>query len=214
MQRIINQMKLHGSMAVGSSAKVRFGTVSSYDPDNYCCKVLIQPDEIETGWLPIASPLVGNQWGLFAPPSIGDMVDVHYQENDYQAGYVALRFYNDEDRPVRAESGVFYLIHKSGSFLKFENDGTVHLNAATGIESTAPVWNHTGPININGDVSIDGKETVTKDIISGSNIQAANNVADQGGTKTMAGMRVTFNNHTHTEHGDGGGTTSPPATGM
>ena len=157
MQRLLNHMKLQASLT-NSNAKTHNALVSSYDPDSYSCKILIQKGdvEVETGWLPIASPWVGNAWGIFCPPSIGDLVEVHYQEEDLDSAYVALRFYNDEDLPVNAPSGVFYLIHKSGSALKFNNDGSVDLVTHQDLRA-----------NVGGkaDVTVIGKATVTADKI-------------------------------------------------
>lgn len=133
MRRLLNVMKLQSVLASGTS-RTRAALVSSYDPDNYCCKVVLQPDGVETGWLPIGAMGVGNGWGLFIPPNIDDEVEVRYHEDDLDCGYVALRFYNNEDRPVKAESGVIYLIHKSGSYLKFENNGSVKMHSTTEID--------------------------------------------------------------------------------
>jgi phage baseplate assembly protein V len=53
---------------------------------------------------------------------------------------------------------------------------------------------------------------VTGSITSGANITAAGNVADAGGAKTMAGMRGTYNGHTHND--PQGGATAAPNEGM
>ena len=61
--------------------------------------------------------------------------------------------------------------------------------------------------------TIQGTLTVTQNIIGQASITAAQDVADQGGAKTMAGMRQVFDSHTHSgtdSHGDSL-TTSPPA---
>lgn len=185
MQRILNQMRLQASLAMGERATVRVGIVSSYHPESYSCKVMVQPENEESGWLPVLSPWVGNGWGLFAPPSIGDMVDVHFQEGSFDAGFISQGFFNNDDRPLPVPSGEFWLVHQSGSSLKFHNDGTVELHAAGTLTSTAPQWNHTGPVDITGNVAVTG------------NITATGNVADAAGTKTMAGMRTTYDGHHH-----------------
>lgn len=130
MQRLLNHMRLQASLAQGGRATVRIGTVSSYRPENYSCKVMVQPENVETGWLPITSPWVGNGWGMFAPPTIGDMVDVHFQEESIEAGFVSQRFYNDSDRPLTVQPGEFWLVHKSGSFVKLLNNGEIHIGGA------------------------------------------------------------------------------------
>ena len=144
MKRILNQMKLQASMSNEYSNPI-IGFVSSYDKNNYCCKITIFPDDpitgnkaIVSGWIPVGSVWVGNGWGLFCPPTVGDMVEVDFQEGDFEAGHCDWRFYNDINRPVTAESGVFYVIHKSGSCIKFENNGSVLLQAHTNLTCSAP----------------------------------------------------------------------------
>lgn len=47
-------------------------------------------------------------------------------------------------------------------------------------------------------------------------IEATGQIKDlcDGAGKTMAAMRTTYNEHTHKENGDGGGTTNPPSQPM
>lgn len=55
------------------------------------------------------------------------------------------------------------------------------------------------------------KVTLTTPLLDVSgDIVAGGDISDAGGTKSMAGMRYTYDNHTHPENGDGGGTTSVP----
>ena len=101
----------------------RIGVVSGYDPANYAAKVRIQPEDVETGWLPVATPWSGPGWGMFCPPSLDDVVDVHFQEGGKEAGFVCLRHFGDRFRPLPVPSGEFWLVHKSGSNFKFHDGG-------------------------------------------------------------------------------------------
>ncbi len=204
MRGLLNAMRLQAQS--GQLAHTRIGTVSAYNPANYCAKVMIQPENVETGWLPVLSPWIGNGWGMFAPPTIGDLVEVQYQEGDFDAGMICLRFFNDADRPLSVPSGEFWLVHQSGSSLKFHNDGTVQLISIGTLTSSAPQWNHTGPVNITGTLHTTG------DITTDTNVTATLNIADQAGAKTMAGMRTAYNSHTHTD--PQGGTVGSPSAGM
>ena len=152
MQELINAIKGHAA-DTNQTAKTRHGIVSSYDPATYSVNILLQPEEKLTGWIPLVSPWVGNGWGMFCPPSIGDAVEVSFQEGDQENGVAGWRFYNDEDRPLPCPSGEFWLVHKSGSTLKFNNDGT--------ITSNATAWNHVGNVNITGTL------TASVDVIGG-----------------------------------------------
>lgn len=151
MSSMLNAMHAAAARQSGDRAATRLGTVSSYDPGAYCVKVLLQPEGTETGWLPIKSAWVGNGWGLFAPPSIGDQVEVQFQEDGGEAGLAGGRLYNDEDRPLPVPSGEFWIVHESGSLLKFKNDGTVELASAAAMAVTAP-----GGLNIVANVVITG----------------------------------------------------------
>lgn len=203
MKHQFNMMKAIAEQAMGARAAVRIGTVTSYDPRNYCAKVMIHPEGAETGWIPVLSPWVGNGWGLFAPPLIGDQVEVQFQEDNFEAGFICNRFYSDSDRPLSVQSGEFWLVHQSGSCLKFHNDGTVELNAAGTLTSTAPQWNHTGPVHITGDVTVTGNETVTQNITAGQDIY------DRNGTKgTLQRIRDNYDVHTHPD-AQGGSTGTP-----
>ncbi len=156
MKKLLNAVRLQAQMAANGRAVTRIGLVDSYDPNTYAVKVRLQPENAITGWLPLLSPWIGNGWGIFAPPTIGDMIEVSFQEDDPNVGLAGQRFYNDSDRPLAVTSGEFWLVHKSGSVLKFHNDGSVELIAAGTLTSSAPQWNHTGPVHVAGTITATG----------------------------------------------------------
>ena len=166
MEDLLNQVRRAAREAVRDRAPTRHGTISSYDPNTHGVRVELQPDGTLTGWLPLKAVWIGNGWGMFAAPSIGDAVEVDFQEADGGVGSVGHRFFNDEDRPLSVPSGEFWLVHQSGAFLKLTNDGAITLSDGQGatlsmkggvITSTASSWNHSGPITVtNGDIKADG----------------------------------------------------------
>lgn len=132
-----NLIRAHAQMAQGEKSTHRVGQVTAYDPNKYAVKVKFWPRTDEsTGWIPLASTYVGAGWGLVAAPSVGDQVIVAFDLEDQDAGVVVGRFYTDVEQPPAAPSGEFWLVHKSGSFLKFTNDGNVSLNAAGNLNAT------------------------------------------------------------------------------
>lgn len=190
MNRFMNEIRKQAQMATAGIAQVKTGLVLDYNPDNYSVKVEIQPEGIKTGWLPLLSPWVGNGWGMFCPPSVGDMVEVQFEQGGAEAAFACMRFYNDADRPLPAPSGEFWLVHKSGGFLKLTNDGKVLINGQAEIDLTAPAlsitvtgnatlavsgnitssaaaWNHTGPLNVTGDIGSSGTITGSTDVVGG-----------------------------------------------
>jgi len=72
-----------------------------------------------------------------------------------------------------------------GDKIVLKRGGTIEVTAATKVRLVAPV------------VECSGNLTVAGSITSGASITAAANVADQGGAKTMAGMRTAYNSHDH-----------------
>ena len=71
MEGLFNAIRAQGALQDGQSGQARCGIVQSFDPATYCAKVTLQPENVLTGWLPIATAWVGAGWGLAAPPSPG-----------------------------------------------------------------------------------------------------------------------------------------------
>ncbi len=201
MRGLLNAMRAQADMAGSGRASVRLAIVSSYDPGNYCAKVRIQPEDTETGWLPVVSPWVGNGWGLFAPPTPGDLVEVQFQEDDIEAGFVCQRFYNDTDRPLTVQSGEFWLVHKSGAFFKLTNDGKALINGQLEIDATAPTINVTATGNVN--VQAGGVATIKAPSIILQNAGAA---LKKLCTDVFMSL---YNGHTHTSAAAGSQTSTP-----
>ena len=194
MRHLVNEMRRQAQNVLADVALPQSGVVRNYDPAKYQVRVELQPEGNLTGWIPILSPWVGNGWGLTAPPSIGDLVEVKFINGDIDAGIACLRFYNDADVPLSTPSGEFWLVHKSGAFLKLLNNGsatitdgkgaTMTMNGDGTITSSALQWIHTGALNVVGSVSLTGTFT--------------NNGKNIGST------------HTHTGVQTGSGTTGTP----
>ena len=107
--------------------------VSATDGPPMCAKVLIQPEDKLTGWLPISVDWMGNGWGIVAPLSQGDQVLVIFQENDRDSGIIVKRLWDQRNLPPTqagtAQSGEFWLVHQTGSIFKLTNDGNITVEA-------------------------------------------------------------------------------------
>jgi phage baseplate assembly protein V len=169
---------------------VRVGTIVSFDPNTYSCKVMLQPENVLSGWIPILSPWVGKEWGLFAPPGAGVAVAIIPREGELDAAMILPGFFNDEERPLSVEQGEFWLVHESGASFKLTNDGKLAVNDGNGASvtlngdgtvSSTGTWNHTGDFNATGNVS--------------------------DSVRSMAADRLTYNTHTHPV--SGANTTAP-----
>jgi len=144
MDGFLNRLKAQAAQQDQGWAQPRLGVVTSVDPATFTARVTIQPEGVLSGWLPIASPWVGAGWGLACPPSPGDQVLVLWQEGDAEHGIVVSRLWSNASAPPAAPVGELWLQHKSGSFLKLHNDGS--------IESQAGTWTHHGDLHVTGNV--------------------------------------------------------------
>lgn len=191
MGRLMSAMRAQAQMATQDRGSLRLGVVSGYDPAMYSVKVTFQPDDTETGWIPLGALAVGNGWGVLAPPALGDQVAVLMQDSDPDAGVAALRLFTDEDVPPAVPSGEIWALHKSGAFFKLTNDGkatfsdghgaTVVLNGNGTISSTG-TWTHTGAMEITSTLKVDGATTLASVTSNGHDISSTHKHVNSGGT--------------------------------
>ena len=171
----------------------RKGVISSYDKGSYSVKVTIQPEGLETGWIQLDALGVGNGWGVVVGPQIGDEVEVSFDNGDPNLGSITGRYFNDANVPPPVPSGETWIVHSSGSTLKFNNDGTVSLHSGVALNYNAPQHNFSG-----GPVTMDHTLTVTDStgiVVTGGDVKA-----DTISLKTHRTSGVTI----------GGGTSSVP----
>lgn len=183
INKLTNLMRQQASQVLSTRTDTtRVGIITSYNKENYTAKVLIQPEEILTGWWPILTPWVGNNWGLMAAPTIGDQVVVHFQEGNISTGFIGDRIFNSQDVAPNPgpDSGEIWIVHKTGTFLKFMNDGTIQIQALD--EDGNP-----STLNIIANVIVTGTISATGDVLDNSQVN----------TDTMKGMRTIYNAHTH-----------------
>jgi Type VI secretion system/phage-baseplate injector OB domain len=127
-ERLSNTIKSHAMSLDQSAGQIKFGTVTSANSQNATARVLIQPDGVLSGWLPILSQWIGSGWGMVCPLSPGDQVVLAPQEGDMEQGIIIGRSFSYKQMPPVVPPGEFWLVHKSGSFLKLCNDGTIQLS--------------------------------------------------------------------------------------
>lgn len=212
IEHFLNAMRAQAQMAQGEKTTHRVGQVTAYDPNKYAVKVKMWPDTQESlGWIPLASMYIGSGWGLVAGPSIGDQVIIAFDREDQDAGVVVGRFFTDVEQPPAAPSGEFWLVHKSGNYLKFTNDGNVSLNVTGNLNATVGgnmTANVTGNANTNAaqaNVTATTSASVTAPTIK---LGATGQTLLQFVTSAFMSL---FNTHTHPEH-DGGNTLPPNQT--
>ncbi len=140
----------------------RRGIVTSYQPQPPMAKVTLQPEGIETGWLPVLTQWVGNGWGMIAPLQAGDQVKLTCEEADGQNYAIAGRYYSEADAaPEGAGPGELWLVHETGATFALKADGSISLITAT-LNIEAPgggnaTVNLTGSLNVSVETTTAGK---------------------------------------------------------
>lgn len=149
MDSFLNRLKAQAAAQDQTIGQPRFGLVASVDPASYTARVRLMPEDVLSGWLPILSLWIGAGWGLAVPPSPGDQVLVLAQEGDGEQGVILGGAFSGPQPPpsvdgTNAPSGELWLVHRSGSYLRLRNDGS--------IDGQASQWNLTGDLHVTGDV--------------------------------------------------------------
>ncbi len=156
--KLQNLIRQEAMKALAAKKSGSLGVVTGYDKDNCIATVELYPadedsDALQTGWIPVFSPMVGNGWGIFCPPNIGDVVEVNYQEGSQQNAYVGLRSFTNLSPPLPVPSGELWLVHQTGAAIKLTNDGILSLSSTVEINVTAPVVNIDSPVVSLGNLS-------------------------------------------------------------
>jgi hypothetical protein len=207
------------------------GVVYSYDPDKRTCRVSIEGLTAGSGVLPEAvfcNPLGDRAGDTEIRILSGDLVWLMFECGDPRfpviMGYRTPRTGNPKDwrrwhhKNIELIAESTFLITLGATTITV-TDGLVDINATdTRLRGNLMVDGNT---LIKGTGQVLQTLTVTQNIMgmanimavagisAGANIIATGQVADAGGTKTMADLRTKFNTHHHT-YTSGGGTTSLP----
>lgn len=145
IDRLSNAIKAHAATLDQTTGQVKFGLVTSVNAENSTARVTIEPDGVLSGWLPVLTHWVGAGWGMVCPLSPGDQVLVVPQEGDVEQGVIVGRSFSSGQMPPAAPVGEFWLVHKSGSFLKLCNDGTVRVSGDLHVQGD--VYDQKGPLS-------------------------------------------------------------------
>ena len=140
MHQFQHQMKVHAEAvaSIGGQSRWAIVTSSRSTDTGYQVKVQIQPEDVQTSWLPVLSPMVGSGWGLVCPPSPGQQVLITpYEGNGGHYAVTGMSFSNAAMPPQPGGNpvapGEAAIVNANGSYLHIRNDGTVAINASTDV---------------------------------------------------------------------------------
>jgi len=126
-------------------AQPRIGVVASSDPQTATVKVILQPEGVLTGWLPVLTQWAGPGWGLSCPPSPGDQVLIIPQEGDAQYGLIVGRLFSNSVRPPQVSVGEITLTHESGCSIRLLNSGIISIDGD--LHVSGDVYDTHGPLS-------------------------------------------------------------------
>ena len=150
MRNWIEALKLHSAVHATATGQPRHGIVTSVDPVNHAVKVMIQPDNVESGWIPDGVIAAGGL-KIACPSEVGSQVLLVAVEGDAEHPVVIARLFDTvitapvspvTSRPVQAgEIGIFLA---GGTYLHVTQAG----------------------IHMGGNLTIQGSITATGDVLA------------------------------------------------
>ena len=148
----IETVKLHAATQAGALGQPRHALVTSVDPTSHSVKVSIQPEGIESGWIPDAV-VAANGLRIACPAEIGTQVLVVPVEGDAEHPVVVARLFDVLiTPPTSPATGNPVQAGEIGIFL---NGGCyIHLSKSS--------------IFIGGELVIDGSIRVSGDVVATS----------------------------------------------
>jgi phage baseplate assembly protein V len=204
MRGLQNVMRAQAMLAQQGKQHSRLGIVTAYDPNTYSVKVQFPPDASETGWIPMGALSVGSAWGIYAPPVLGDQIEVRFQDGDRDAGIAGMRLFDNQSPPVSVPSGEIWVLHKSGAFFKLTTDGKARFDDSKGGSVTL---NADGTVTSTGAWTHQGNMTVTQNLTVTQNATVNGSTAVKAITSNAHDISST---HTHTAVTSGSAVSGPP----
>lgn len=154
MDRAVLDRQIHGH--ISRIGKARLATVSATDPSSGLIKVMIQPENIETGWLNDCAVSVG-AITAYAPAETGSHVLVETVQGDGDNYIVVARIFDNISVPP-----IFSVLGRT------LNVGEYGISAG---ESEMVVTQKkiliSGDISVSGNISVSGEITASGDVKAG-----------------------------------------------
>lgn len=108
---IVNLIQREVSRALSHRTHPKNGLVTSYDPKTHSIKVMYKPDNIESGWIPIACTAAGQAVSHVHGPTpgdgkkTGDQAVIHFFNGDIESPHCVGFLHSDKDPPPGVQSG-------------------------------------------------------------------------------------------------------------
>jgi phage baseplate assembly protein V len=173
-------------------------------------KVLLQPENVSTGWLPFGHPAAGDSWGFFSVPKTGQQVFIMPDMGDDEHGVVVCSAHSTVDQapqiPTTPGAAAAYLqpgeaalVNPSGAYVRLSNPGQISMADPSG---SSALFGNNGTITLTAiTVQVEGNLLVSGDITDRNRT---------GGTATLNALREAYDAHDHPQGPDSAGDTQQP----
>lgn len=143
-----DSIKLHAAVQVAGIGQARHAIVTSVDPVAHAVRVSMQPDGLESGWIP-DSTLAAGSLRIMCPSEIGTQVIVVPVEGDAEHPVVVGRLFDTSTLPALGpmsskpvQAGEIAIVSQNGAFIHLANDG-ISLGGTIRVQ---------GDLDVSGDV--------------------------------------------------------------
>jgi phage baseplate assembly protein gpV len=179
-----DQTMLRVMALVNSQPTTKIGLVTSYDSETHTAKVTYQPENVQSGWLPIATSFAGNNIGQWTPPLPNQQVTVEFHQAEQNAGIITGSVHSTLNPPGQGPSSIGgnNSAVAQGESLGVYQNGQVQRYCADGsIYEKSTIYNMDSNVTISGNVIIQGTLTVQKDVLFDMVLTVLQTIyADQG----------------------------------
>src|ERR1700730_7442910 len=135
---LVNAFRRENERQLSGRYNTRTGLITSYDPKTHSAKVMVKPDDFETGFVPDHTGHIGNGFGVVVGltpgdgKKTGDQVELTFTEGDLEQGRIIHRLFSDKDTPPPVESGEILIKHQTGGSIFFSKDGKITVTGGKG----------------------------------------------------------------------------------
>ncbi|KKF38452.1 phage baseplate assembly protein V [Hafnia alvei] len=161
------------------------------------CRVSI--GELLTDWLPLCQGFSGGFRSDVNPCTVGDAVTVLSEGGDLNNGRVFPGWATGGAPVPEGSESEHITVYGDGTEVRYDREAhalTITI-AAGGTYKIVGKGTLDGPVEITDTLTVQGKSTMNADISVQGNIGATGEISD--GKGKMSGIRMTYNDHTHTE---------------
>lgn len=199
--RLVNALAMRSAAMDAQTGQPRWGVVQSVDPVRYVAKVLLQPEGVLTGWLPITASGVGSGFGAVSPPVQGQQVSVIADNGDHEHGIIIGGTWSQSSAvpqppatpggaKAAVKPGEWAAVAQNGNYVRLSADGSVLFVNQQGMSvlmSASGIAINGGgqPVHItNGDLHVDGAIIAGFGTTDQVNLQTHRGHAPAGGPPT------------------------------